>query len=177
MYPAHIRETGERQTVQEHCRNTAALAASAYFCGRSLGARKRFALLFAGLSISVCSVVYAQMITIGAYYVPHAVLTNLYVGLTARLMTERKHGRRRGILALLEQRGEKVALAAPTGRADRVVRVDGGFFHSIPVLRDDSRGCGGRMGVSFPCRGRERAGRRAGSNRFSADADRFCIQL
>ena len=55
----------------------AALAASAYFCGRSLGARKRFALLFAGLSISVCSVVYAQMITIGAYYVPHAVLTNL----------------------------------------------------------------------------------------------------
>lgn len=79
----------------------AALAASAYFCGRSLGARKRFALLFAGLSISVCSVVYAQMITIGAYYVPHAVLTNLYVGLTARLMTERKHGRRRGILALL----------------------------------------------------------------------------
>ena len=79
----------------------AALAASAYFCGRSLGARKRFALLFAGLSISVCSVVYAQMITIGAYYVPHAVLTNLYVGLTARLMTERKRGRRRGILALL----------------------------------------------------------------------------
>ena len=28
MYPAHIRETGERQTVQEHCRNTAALAAT-----------------------------------------------------------------------------------------------------------------------------------------------------
>ena len=29
MFPAHIRETGERQTVQEHCRNTAALAATA----------------------------------------------------------------------------------------------------------------------------------------------------
>mgnify|MGYP002588107472 FL=1 len=29
MYPAHIRENGERQTVQEHCRNTAALAAAA----------------------------------------------------------------------------------------------------------------------------------------------------
>lgn len=29
MYPAHIRETGERQTVREHCRNTAALAANA----------------------------------------------------------------------------------------------------------------------------------------------------
>ena len=132
----------------------AALAASAYFCGRSLGARKRFALLFAGLSISVCSVVYAQMITIGAYYVPHAVLTNLYVGLT-----------------------EARQAAGHPGAADRVVHVDGGFFHSIPVLRDDSRCCGGRMDVSFPCRGRERAGRRAGSNRFSADADRFCIQL
>ena len=29
MYPAHIRETGERQTVREHCRKTAALAAGA----------------------------------------------------------------------------------------------------------------------------------------------------
>lgn len=124
----------------------AALAASAYFCGRSLGARKRFALLFAGLSISVCSVVYAQMITMGAYYVPHAVLTNLYVGLTARLMTERKHGQ----------------AAGHPGAADRVVRVDGGFFHSIPVLRDDSRCCGGRMGVSFPCRERGRAERMEG---------------
>ncbi len=28
MYPAHIRETGERQTVREHCRGTAALAAN-----------------------------------------------------------------------------------------------------------------------------------------------------
>ena len=51
------------------------LAASAYFCGRALGADKKFSLLFAGLSISACSVVYAQMVTIGAYYVPHAVLT------------------------------------------------------------------------------------------------------
>ena len=37
MYPAHIRETGERQTVQEHCRNTAALAATAL---RPLGLEK-----------------------------------------------------------------------------------------------------------------------------------------
>lgn len=29
MYPAHIRETGERQTVREHCRNAAAYAAKA----------------------------------------------------------------------------------------------------------------------------------------------------
>ena len=37
MFPAHIRETGERQTVQEHCRNTAALAATAL---RPLGLEK-----------------------------------------------------------------------------------------------------------------------------------------
>ena len=37
MYPAHIRETGERQTVREHCRNTAALAAAAL---RPLGLEK-----------------------------------------------------------------------------------------------------------------------------------------
>ena len=37
MYPAHIRETGERQTVREHCRNTAVLAASAL---RPLGLEK-----------------------------------------------------------------------------------------------------------------------------------------
>ena len=37
MFPAHIRETGERQTVQKHCRNTAALAATAL---RPLGLEK-----------------------------------------------------------------------------------------------------------------------------------------
>lgn len=37
MFPAHIRETGERQTVREHCRNTAVLAASAL---RPLGLEK-----------------------------------------------------------------------------------------------------------------------------------------
>ena len=64
MYPAHIRETGERQTVQEHCRNTAALAAaalrplglekSAYLAGllhdagknKQLARRLRYVLLF-----------------------------------------------------------------------------------------------------------------------------------
>ena len=71
---------------------------------------------------------------------------------------------------------EERQAAGHPGAAVHVVRADGGFFHSIPVLRDDSRCCGGRMGVSFPCWGRERAERRAGSNRFSADADRFCIQ-
>ena len=37
MYPAHIRETGERQTVRAHCRNTATLAAGVL---RPLGLEK-----------------------------------------------------------------------------------------------------------------------------------------
>ena len=73
------------------------LAASAYFCGRALDADKKFSLLFAGLSISACSVVYAQMVTIGAYYVPHAVLTNLCVGMTARLMRMEKGKKRAAV--------------------------------------------------------------------------------
>ena len=77
------------------------LAVSAYFCGRALGADKKFSLLFAGLSISACSVVYAQMVTIGAYYVPHAVLTNLCVGMTARLMRMEKGKKRAALGALL----------------------------------------------------------------------------
>ena len=63
------------------------MAASTYFCARSLGARRRYALVFSGLSISACSLVYSQMILIGAYYVPHAILTNLCVGLTARAVS------------------------------------------------------------------------------------------
>ena len=77
----------------------AMLAASAYFCGRSLGAKKSWALTFAGLSISACSVVYSQMILIGAYYVPHAVLTNLCVGMAAQIMRMKKGGRRTGVFA------------------------------------------------------------------------------
>ncbi|MGN0995858.1 MAG: hypothetical protein ACI4PG_03035 [Candidatus Ventricola sp.] len=75
------------------------LAASAYACGRSLGARRSLALVFAALSILPCSDVYAQMIVIGAYYVPHAILTNLYVMLLARLGARRK--RDMAALALL----------------------------------------------------------------------------
>ncbi len=37
VYPAHIRPNGERQTVREHCRNTAALAANAL---RAIGLEK-----------------------------------------------------------------------------------------------------------------------------------------
>ena len=75
----------------------AILAGSTYFCARSLGARRQYALVFAGLSISACSIVYSQMILIGAYYVPHAVLTNLCVGMAARMMTMPR-GRKRGLL-------------------------------------------------------------------------------
>lgn len=59
------------------------LAGSSYFCSRKLGADRRYALLFSGLSVIPYSVVYAQMIVIGAYYVPHAILTNLLIGWTA----------------------------------------------------------------------------------------------
>ena len=93
------------------------LAASAYFCGRALGADKKFSLLFAGLSISACSVVYAQMVTIGAYYVPHAVLTNLCVGMTARLMRMEKGGRRAARRLPKKKRG---AGALHAGRNDRL---------------------------------------------------------
>ncbi len=73
------------------------MAASAYFCARSLGAKRRYALVFSGLSISACSLVYSQMILIGAYYVPHAILTNLCAGLAARAVGTEK--RRRGVYA------------------------------------------------------------------------------
>lgn len=73
------------------------LAASAYACARSLGARRALALAFAALSVLPCSGVYAQMMVIGAYYVPHAILTNLYVMLLARLDA----GRKRDMAALV----------------------------------------------------------------------------
>lgn len=76
-------------------------AGSAYFCARALGAKRRDALLFSGLTISACSVVYSQMILIGAYYVPHAVLTNLCVGMTARAYAMERGKRRAALCALL----------------------------------------------------------------------------
>ena len=128
------------------------LAASAYFCGRALGADKKFSLLFAGLSISVCSVVYAQMVTIGAYYVPHAVLTNLCVGMTADA-----HGE-----------GQKAGSARRAAAGD--VRADGRVFHPIPVLRDDSRRGGRAVGVYLPERSRKRAADEGAGRADDADA-------
>ena len=77
------------------------LAASVVFCARSLGAAWRFALLFAGLSVLPFSLIYAQMIVIGAYYVPHAVLTNLLIGLAAGMVRERGRAIRGALLVLL----------------------------------------------------------------------------
>ena len=125
------------------------LAASAYFCGRALGADKKFSLLFAGLSISACSVVYAQMVTIGAYYVPHAVLTNLCVGMTARLMCMEKGGKRAALGALL------LAMCALMGASS--IR--------YPFCRG-----GGAVGVYLPDRGRKRAADKGAGRADAADA-------
>ena len=59
------------------------MAVSAYACSRALGAKREYALMFAGLGVLPCSLVYAQMIVIGAYYIPHAVLTALLAALAA----------------------------------------------------------------------------------------------
>ncbi len=77
---------------------SALLSFSCYAGARMMGARRRYALLFAGLTLCPCSAVTAQMLTIGAYYVPHAVLTNLFVGLYAGAL--RKGGRARAALLL-----------------------------------------------------------------------------
>lgn len=68
------------------------MAASGVFCARMIGARMCYALAFAGISVLPISVVYAQMIVIGAYYVPHAILTNLTIGLTACAIRKRRCG-------------------------------------------------------------------------------------
>ena len=69
------------------------MAGSMVFCARSLGAKRRYACLTAALGILPWSTVYAQMVVIGAFYVPHAVLTCLLVGLCARALRAQKGGR------------------------------------------------------------------------------------
>jgi len=76
-------------------------AASAAFCARMMGAAWRFALLFAGLTVLPLSLTYAQNIVIGAYYVPHAVLTNLLTGLVASMLRGKGRARRGVVLILL----------------------------------------------------------------------------
>lgn len=76
----------------------AMLAGAVFFAARQTGARRRWALLLAGLSLCPVSPLYAQFVVIGAYYVPHAVLTLLLLGLYARAM---RPGRRAGSALLL----------------------------------------------------------------------------
>lgn len=66
------------------------LAAASLFAARAFGAKRRYALLFAGMNISVCSPLYSQNVVIGAYYVPHAALTMALLGLFARWQRGRK---------------------------------------------------------------------------------------
>lgn len=66
-------------------------AASCLYAARGMGAKREYALVFAGLTVCVCSPMYAQNVIIGAYYVPHAVLAFLLVGLYGSWM--RTHGK------------------------------------------------------------------------------------
>lgn len=76
----------------------AVLAGACCFAARQAGARRRWALLLSGLSLCPVSPQYAQFMLVGAYYVPHAVLTMLALGLYARAM---RPGRRGVSVALL----------------------------------------------------------------------------
>lgn len=65
------------------------MACSSYYCARKLGSDQYHALIFAGMGVLPLSIVYAQMIVIGAYYVPHAILINLFVAWSAGSCKER----------------------------------------------------------------------------------------
>lgn len=69
------------------------LAAACLYAARAIGAKWSYAWVFAGLTICVCSPLYAQNVIIGAYYVPHAVLMFVMLGFYGRWL------RGRGILA------------------------------------------------------------------------------
>ena len=72
------------------------LVAASLFASGQFGANRRYAWMAAGLNISACSPLYAQNVVIGAYYVPHAVLTMLLLGLYARW--QRRGGKRTAVL-------------------------------------------------------------------------------
>lgn len=65
----------------------AILAASCVYAARGIGAKTPYALAFAGLTVCVCSPLYAQNVIIGAYYVPHAVLASVMLGLYGRYLS------------------------------------------------------------------------------------------
>lgn len=59
----------------------AILAGSSLYAARKLGAKPAYARVFAGLVVCAGSPLYAQNVVIGAYYVPHAVMAMLMLGL------------------------------------------------------------------------------------------------
>ncbi|MBR4040535.1 MAG: hypothetical protein IKJ11_10645 [Clostridia bacterium] len=67
-----------------------ALAASCLFAARMIGAKYPYAWVFSGLTICVGSPLYAQNVIIGAYYVPHAVLAFVMLGLYGGWLQRRK---------------------------------------------------------------------------------------
>ena len=68
----------------------AILALSCVCAAKAIGAGTPYALFFAGLTICVCSPLYAQNVIIGAYYVPHAVLMYLTMALYGRWLRSRR---------------------------------------------------------------------------------------
>lgn len=57
----------------------AMMACTSYYSARKIGAEKHYAWIFAGLGVLPISIIYAQMIVIGTFYVPHAILINVFV--------------------------------------------------------------------------------------------------
>ena len=76
------------------------LMASAYYVSRTMGTKRHYAYIFAGLNVLPISIVYAQMIVIGAYYVPHAILINLFTAWAVGICKE-KHRMRKAVGVVL----------------------------------------------------------------------------
>lgn len=76
------------------------LAASCLYAARAIGAKRPYAMAFAGLTICVCSPLYAQNVIIGAYYIPHAVLAFLMLGLYGRWLRRTRRLLAAALLAL-----------------------------------------------------------------------------
>ena len=68
----------------------AAMAGASYYSARKIGAEKYYAWIFAGLGVLPISIIYAQMIVIGTFYVPHAILINVFVAWAVSVCTQKR---------------------------------------------------------------------------------------
>lgn len=75
-------------------------AVCSLYAAQAIGAKLPYALAFAGLGVCVCSPLYAQNVIIGAYYIPHAVLTLLMLGLYGSWIRRRGGWRAAALLVL-----------------------------------------------------------------------------